>query len=212
MDWNNDGIKDLISGDTNGSVWIFINTGTKEKPVLAEGVQVKAAGKIITQGSHKLAGPYSKLHYADWDGDGLSDLLIGQNNNIVFYKNVGKKSEPKFNDPVELTNADGSFPSRSSPYVIDWDEDGKKDMVIGTENGNIFFYRNIGTEKSPKLAEAKEIELEFREVERSYRHRLEIIDWNKDGKIDILIGDYYSIRDSENNRKSGGYIWLFLGR
>lgn len=207
MDWNNDGIKDLISGDTKGSVWVFINTGTKEKPVLAEGVQFRAAGKIITRGSHELAGPYSKLHYADWDGDGLRDLLIGQSSNIVFYKNVGNESEPEFNDPVELTNSDGSFPSRSSPYVIDWDEDGKKDMVIGTENGNVFFYRNIGTEKSPELANAEEIELEFREVERSYRHRLEITDWNNDGKIDILVGDRY--RNSDSN---GGYIWLFLGR
>ena len=207
MDWNNDGIKDLISGDTKGSVWVFINTGTKEKPVLAKGVQLKAAGKIVIKGSHELAGPYSKLHYADWDGDGLNDLLIGQLSNIVFYKNIGAKSEPEFNDPVELTNAGGSFPDRSSPYVIDWDEDGKKDMVIGTEKGNIFYYRNIGTKKSPKLAEAKEIKLESEEFAKSYRHRLEITDWNNDGKIDILVGDRY--RNSDSN---GGYIWLFLGK
>ncbi|MFC1554868.1 FG-GAP repeat domain-containing protein [candidate division KSB1 bacterium] len=238
MDWNNDGINDLISGDTDGSVWVFINEGTKEEPVLAEGKQVEANGKVITKekvtykrvdgkvqtendrpviektvpANHELAGPYSKLHYADWTGDGLDDILIGQLNNIVLYKNTGSKSNPEFGDPVELTNAGGEFPDRSSPFIYDWDNDGINDLVIGTESGEIFFYKNTGSERSPELAEAKEIELTWGETEgKSYRHRLDITDWNNDGLTDLLIGDFYSVRTEETS-KMGGFVWLFLGK
>ncbi|MFC1555388.1 FG-GAP repeat domain-containing protein [candidate division KSB1 bacterium] len=179
MDWNNDGKFDLLPGDTDGAVWIFINIGTKEKPVLAEGVNVKANGKMITNkqiiykqvdgkiqikdgsividktipGNHELSGPYSKLHYADWDNDGL------------------------------------------------------KDLVIGTDSGEIFFYKNKGSAQSPKLGNAKEIKLESGEYARSGQHRLEITDWNNDGKIDLLVGERRRSGDFD-----GGYIWLFLGK
>ncbi|MFC1477391.1 FG-GAP repeat domain-containing protein [candidate division KSB1 bacterium] len=220
----------MISGDTNGTVWVFLRTGSKEKPKLAEGYQVKAARKTITDetniyknvdgkrvvdktipANHELAGPYSKLHYADWDGDGLDDLLIGQLNNIVFYKNVGSRSKPEFIDPVEIKNADGKFPDRSSPYVFDWDGDGKNDMVIGTEKGTLFFYRNTGKAGSPKLGNAEEIKLEPEVFYNGYRHRIEITDWNNDGKIDLLVGDRYFNR-SDGSNDNGGNIWLFLGK
>ena len=47
MDWNNDGKKDLISGDCHGNIWTFINIGSDKSPELARGVRVKADGKPI---------------------------------------------------------------------------------------------------------------------------------------------------------------------
>ncbi len=228
MDWNNDGKNDLIAGDTQGNVWLFLNTGTKEKPELAEGKRVEADGKPIgasrrtykrvdgrlvvdkvVEGSHPLADTYSKLHVADWDGDGLKDLLVGHSRTVVFYKNVGTKSSPRLQAPVLVKIPGGNFPSRPSPYVVDWDKDGKKDLLVGCETGEIRFYRNEGTNKEPKLARGVVLDLKGPSPQnKGYRWRLDVTDWNNDGKLDLLVGN--RIRAAKPS--TGGNIWLFLGK
>jgi hypothetical protein len=203
VDWDNDGKKDMVAGDTNGAVWLFLNTGTAEKPKLAKGRRVEADGKAITSGSHRLAEVYSKLHMADWDGDGLKDLLIGYNNTIVMYKNAGTPSAPRFKSPTKISTPERNFPTRPSPYVVDWDGDGSKDLLVGTERSSVHFYRNTGTNTKPQLARGKVLDLKVPKSKAGYRWRIEVTDWNNDGRKDILAGNYFS---------RGGNIWLFLGK
>ncbi|MFC1492426.1 FG-GAP repeat domain-containing protein [candidate division KSB1 bacterium] len=216
MDWNNDGLKDLISGDTNGSVWFFKNTGSANKPELAKGVQVKAGGKVIKKGtgyenSVKI-GTYSKLHFGDIDGDGLRDLLIGNTDKLLVYKNIGSMTNPVFAAPVDFKNKGGGFPDRSSPYVIDWDEDGVNDLLVGTDNGRVLFYRNTGSNDKPKLAAEKKVNLDFGGGVKTMRHRFDLTDWNNDGKLDIIMGEYHSSTDENGERKPSGGVWVFLGK
>jgi len=226
VDWNNDGKKDLIAGDTEGKVTLFLNIGTQEKPKLGKGKLVEADGKPITAkrtifkkvggkfsvvdktipGSHKLAERYSKIHMADWDGDGLKDLLVGHNHNIILYKNVGTRSAPRFKAPIPITIPEGKFPLRPSPYVIDWDGDGKKDLLVGCEDPKVCFYRNIGTNKKPQLAKGKALDLKGPGSNAGYRWRIDVTDWNNDEKKDLLVGNFYG------GRKAGGNVWLFLGK
>jgi hypothetical protein len=209
VDWDNDGKNDVIAGDTQGNVWLFLNTGTKEKPELAKGKLVEADGKPIKRGSHPLADTYSKLHVADWDGDGLKDLLIGHSRTVVFYKNVGKKTSPQLKAPVLVKIPEGNFPSRPSPYVVDWDKDGKKDLLVGCETAEIRFYRNEGTDKEPKLAAGVVLDLKGPSPgNKGYRWRLDVADWNNDGKLDLLVGN----RVRSTKPSTGGNIWLFLGK
>ena len=42
-------------------------------------------------------------------GDGLPDLLVGQDNSVIFYKNTGTRPEPRFAAPVALAVPGGSF-------------------------------------------------------------------------------------------------------
>lgn len=230
MDWNNEGKLDLLSGDSNGKVWIFINKGTRNEPILQTGVQVDAAGTPIVgerteyerdskgqyhakpSTSGKISGIYSKLHFADWNGDGLKDLLIGQDGPtrdlIVWYKNIGTKEAPKFEapKPIALPASDVRM-SRLSPYLVDWDKDGKMDLLCGAESSpKILFFRNNGTADAPKLEAAKAIELKGdNSFEKGCRNRFDIVDWNNDGKLDLLGGNF-----SSEDRKSSGNVWLFL--
>ena len=220
MDWNKDGKKDLISGDTKGQVWVFLNTGTDEAPKLAEGVRVEADGKPIVAAQYakgnsassakSLMGTYSKLHYGDWNGDGLKDLLIGQDRSsqseVVFYKNTGTQSNPKFAKP-ELLELPGPKMSRPSPYVVDWDRDGKQDLLFGTERAEVYFFRNTGTNENPKLEKGKLLDLSGGDFGKGIRCRIDVTDWNADGKLDLLVGNFYSYK-----KPMGGNIWLFLGK
>ncbi|MCP4712583.1 MAG: VCBS repeat-containing protein [Planctomycetes bacterium] len=226
MDINNDGKFDIIAGDTDGAVTLFLNKGVKGKPVLAAGEKIKADGKEIMAskvtykvedgrtikdktipGSHELALVYSKLHVADWDADGLADILVGHNNTIIFYKNTGSKAKVKFAAPKLIENPEGKFPSRPSPYIVDWDGDGKKDLLSGGERPVVTFYRNVGTDKEPKLAEGVDLKLAGPDFDKGYRCRIDVTDWNNDGKLDILVGNFFSYK-----QPMGGNIWLFLGK
>ncbi len=66
-------------------------------------VRIEAAGKHIdVDVGH--AAPF----FADLDGDGLPDLLVGQfgDGKVRFYKNVGTRSAPRF-DKFEYLKSDG---------------------------------------------------------------------------------------------------------
>ena len=73
-------------------------------PDLAPGVLVEAAGTPIdVEVGH--AAPY----YADFDGDGLKDLLVGQfgGGKLRIYRNEGSSTSPQFVD-FEFFMADGT--------------------------------------------------------------------------------------------------------
>jgi hypothetical protein len=227
VDYNADGKIDLIAGDTKGQVWLFLNVGTAKQPKLAKGTRVEAAGKPIVggqkvykridgkfkvdrvvPGNHELSEKYSKLHMADWNADGLPDLLIGQNPTMVWYRNVGTKSEPKFTEPEKIVPEEGRFPSRPSPYVIDWDGDGKKDLLVGSERPQVFFFRNVGTSEEPKLAKGVDLKLSGEGFNGSVRLRFDVTDWDGDGILDILAGNFHSTRRGG----PGGNVWFFRGQ
>ena len=198
---------DLISGDSDGNVWLFLNTGEPGSPVLDKGVKIKAGGVEI--GSEKGdRSIYSKVHMADWDGDGLRDLLVGFNKVMAFYKNTGTPSAPEFAAPKTVRCPEGKFPSRPSPYVVDWDGDGTKDLLVGCESPQVMFYRNIGTDQAPRLDAGQPLDLRGPGDNGTYRWRIDVTDWNNDGKLDLVVGN---CARSPEYRSTRGNIWLFLG-
>ncbi len=40
-------------------------------------------------------------------------------------------------------------PNYAAPAIVDYDNDGKQDLIIGTFKGKFRFYRNVGTNESP---------------------------------------------------------------
>jgi len=208
VDWSNSGKLDLVSGDGEGGIWLFRNTGTRQNPVLAAGVKVEADGKPITgtplfdwdpsvQGLNPLA--LSHIHVADWDGDGLLDLLVGNYAALRFYKNVGTPSEPRFAAPTKIECPVGRFPSHPTPCVADLDGDGKPDLILGGAKLPILFCRNIGTAQNPRLGPPQPLALRGEGFDKGFRYAVTVTDWNGDGKPDLLVG---------NNRN----VWLFLGK
>ncbi len=125
---------------------------------------------------------------------------------MVWYKNQGTKGKSELSAPQEI-----ELPSpnvvRPSPYVIDWDQDGRQDLLCGTEGSEVIFYRNKGACDRPVLAEGIPLKLEGDGYAEGDRVRLQVLDWNNDGQLDLLIGNVY-FRD----KQSGGNLWLFLGQ
>ena len=82
-----------------------------------------------------------KLHVVDWDGDGRLDLLVNSTN-ADFYRNL-KTADGK----VVLKN-EGPLSQRklaghtSSPCTVDWDQDGVRDLIVGAEDGYLYWMKN----------------------------------------------------------------------
>jgi len=79
--------------------------------------------------------------FADWDGDGRLDLLANSVN-VDFFRNLGQKE-----GKTVLANQ-GAVDSRrlaghtTSPTVVDWNRDGLPDLVIGAEDGYLYYLLN----------------------------------------------------------------------
>ncbi len=101
VDYDGDGNPDLLVADRNGEVGVYLNPGPP-KP----GVELKRVSTLSFGGVSTLPGLVS-LCAADYNGDGLFDLIIGlPNGHIAVSLNTGTKTQPSFGPLQDLKGED----------------------------------------------------------------------------------------------------------
>ena len=132
-DLDGDGDVDLLLGTWNDEVLFYANTGGGERWRLEAEPLVE-----LTRGSH------STPALGDVDGDSDLDLFVGESSGAVnFFRNVGSPAEAEF-ELVSDTWNDLDFGRRSHPELVDLDEDGDPDLVVGNEDGDLTYFANDG--------------------------------------------------------------------
>ncbi|MHC4727624.1 MAG: FG-GAP-like repeat-containing protein [Planctomycetota bacterium] len=156
--WDADKRKDLLVGQADGTIKIFLNNGTDSEPVFDAGQTIKVglANENLDVGSR--ATPT----LIDWDNDRLIDLVAGGfDGRIHIYLNSGLNGEipPSFDFSTSFGNYamengwDLVVPTnRSSPVILDLDGDNKKDLLTGNTEGQLLFYKNVGTDDKPEFS------------------------------------------------------------
>ena len=73
---------------------------------------------------------------------------------FIFLILVSFAETPVFEPPIPIqassANINVGYGGNASPFVIDWDGDGKQDLLLGQfDGGRIRFYANMGTNYNP---------------------------------------------------------------
>jgi hypothetical protein len=178
FDWDNDGDQDLICGNSAGYVGFIENLDGGNPPKWAAPVYLKADDKVIRimagpngsiQGPCEAKWGYTTLNVADWDHDGLPDIVINSIwGKVLWYRNIGTRQNPKLTaaKPIEvewagkppIATVGGKPPKpawnwwepkgkilatqwRTTPVVIDYDSDGSNDLIMLDHEGYLAMFQ-----------------------------------------------------------------------
>ena len=149
----------------------------------------------------------------DWDDDGDLDLLLGGFKGRVFLRmNEGTPKKPIFASESIPVDADGDYLEVSGrhamPVVADWDGDGLWDLISGSANGDVHWWRNIGRRGAPEFGAAAMLVPASKtvagEINPGKRSQVHATDFDGDGDLDLLVGDYHS-----EGKQRHGWVWLY---
>lgn len=196
MDFNNDTYLDLIVGEREGYINYFrrLPNGT-----LTEEPDIKSAFTTIDVGEN--SAPCT----VDWNEDGLLDLVIGNDSpgNIRLYLNKGTPSVYSFGSYTMLECGGSTITyNRCNPHVVDLNEDGKKDLIIGEDLGWMYYMENVNTNADPVFDVVVKLESDGAPLKWPSGltdTRGWVNDWNEDGVPDLLLGNY------------GKNLYIYLG-
>src|SRR5262249_41862979 len=134
----------------------------------------------------------------DWDNDGDLDLIVGSSLEAFLYlENKGSKTKPSFAAPIRLTLGGKPLETvwRTRPVAQDVTGDGWKDLLALDTEGMLTLYRR-GADGKHELqpgerildSAGKPIKLDGSARETG-RTTLTLMDWDGDGKLDLIAGN-----------------------
>lgn len=187
-DVDGDGDLDMIIGDLQGRMHFFRNiaTGPVAQFQLQQANITEVGGAVIDVG--QFATPL--LH--DLDSDGKLDLIVGERNgNLNHYHNSGSVSAPQWTlisenlggvSTVEWWNITGH-----SVPVIYLNEQGEREMLLGSESGPLYRYGSIDGNLDGTWTR---LDTAFLNIDDGARTGLCLYDFTNDGELDLVIGNF----------------------
>ncbi|MGH7128118.1 MAG: FG-GAP repeat domain-containing protein [Planctomycetaceae bacterium] len=194
MDLDADGRLDVLSGSWPGELYLF--RGQDDGAFAAAETLRNKAGEELNPGA--ASSPFA----ADWDADGDLDLLVGTiSGTVSVVPNEGTPRAPQFGASERLDLGPlSSQIADAAPVAADWDADGRLDLLVATDNGSVHLFRNTGTAERPRLAgpvrlidpspSSARTDATRNDGKWGRRAKICVTDWNGDGRLDILLGDY----------------------
>lgn len=224
VDWDQDGDDDIICGNTAGYIGFFENLGGGNNPKWGGVKLLKAEGRTIRiqagpngsiQGPAEAKWGYTTLSVADWDHDGLPDIVANSIwGKVVWYRNIGVSGKPLLESARPVTvEWTGAAPKpawnwwdpvgnelvtqwRTTPVAVDWNHDGLTDLVMLDHEGDLAFYRRTMREGRTVLLPGEKLFVDESgnplalvrgPAGKSGRRKLQVVDWDGDGLLDILL-------------------------
>jgi hypothetical protein len=224
VDWNGDGVLDLLVGSIRGWIYLIPNEGTTKEWSFGEPRKLKAGGSEI-----QLSGDACPF-CVDWDGDGDIDLLCGEDSGrAVLFENIGSAKQPVLAKPVELLpagvmNYGNEVPEdvvrggRSKVCAVDWNGDRLMDLLIG----DISYQKAPAPKLSPEeLKRNQEAKSKLEALRPKFREAMDQIygpNRLKGEQLKQAMERFQKIRDEMDPLQAmipeqtlrHGSVWLFL--
>ena len=206
VDFDDDGDLDLVCGEFIDGFTYFKNVGTRMAPQYAAGQRLYTPTGDLLRMDLQMIVPVA----FDWDGDGDTDLIVGdEDGRVALVENSGKLTSddiPVFQSPRYFQQEADTLKcgALATPVGYDWDGDGDMDILSGNTAGYVEFFENLSGPKVefPKWARPVRLQaggVTFRimagpngsiqgpaEAKWGYS-TLSIADWDGDQLPDILV-------------------------
>jgi hypothetical protein len=220
-DINGDGVNDLIVCPTwntdeeikgTNQTMLYINNGANDSLALTY-----QGNNFLMSQSIDLGANASPCFY-DYDGDEDYDLFVvhsgdrnvtqGRKDQVALFENIGDKNNPI----LKLTNLDfGQFSqfnlTNSHLAITDFDDDGKYEFYLGQQDGSVRQYTFTGGNQSPTFALNNN---NFVGFFSNGEAAISFMDYNDDGKKDVLLGSYtgeISLYENSGTNQSPTFLW-----
>ncbi len=168
IDWNGDGLNDLLMLDHDGFLALFPRRREGDRLMLGAGERIFDGGVygrknefVSRRGALRLnpgeggASGRRKFCVTDWDSDGHPDLMV-DSVNVDFLRNAGPGADGRVRfenrGPVSNRKLAGHT---TSPTTVDWDGDGVRDLLIGAEDGRLYLMRKPAAAMATPPARAR---------------------------------------------------------
>lgn len=209
VDWDSDGVLDIISGNSEGRIAFFKNYATNASPAFGEAEYLMSCGEEVQfcAGYFEVQGPddggawgYICPNVIDWDGDGILDIVTSSNSTRVeVMLGTGSKTADCLGPRMTVTLNGGELWGmwRVRPAVTEID--GEIYMAFMDTEDALHLYKKTSLTSVEDCGQLRmtdgNIMTGHRAIEEATstlgergRAKLEFADWDGDGVIDLIIG------------------------
>ena len=193
VDWDKDGKRDILVYSGNKLTWRKNSNANTQLPSFGSARTFKTSASAAVDEPHAFS--------ADWNNDGFPDIitcgaLSGDYTSHPY--TVGPKTVRLYLGTANLDSLTGpsiipNVAGGSRLSVTDWNNDGKKDiLVMDSALAVLRLYLNTGTDAAPAFSAVPDTVTgtDFNEIDEGMQTQW--LDWNKDGRMDVVISGNYN--------------------
>jgi hypothetical protein len=196
VDIDGDGDMDLMTTTYDNvtyeaNIEFIENIGTPDAPAFSATPVVNPFGinlSVIDQES------LFDFDLADMDNDGDLDLLVGSygyyyDGKLHYFENTGTTEAANFTTPTLNPFGLTTTYQNALPTIIDIDDDGDFDVLVGEYYGKIKFFENTGTPEVPSFAAPVDNPFGIIPAANTYYNIFDLADLDGDGDAEILMNN-----------------------
>ncbi len=158
IDWNQDGLMDLVSLDHEGYLAYYERFESNGQLLLKPGAHIfygeggseydrnnqvdeKKDGPLRLNNGEAGRSGRRKWCFTDWDSDGDLDILVNSKNAALFEQVASRDNRVLFKFQGDISH-EKLAGHTTSPTAVDFNKDGLPDLVLGAEDGFLYYFKN----------------------------------------------------------------------